>query len=73
MEAAEILGCSFMELNTHPDKRSLMRMAQTYRWGKNEGESTREANPEYQREVKKLSKKIEGARKKSGKAEIQSE
>jgi hypothetical protein len=63
MEAAEILGCSFMELNDHPNKRNLMRMAFTYRWGKNAGETAKEANPEYQKEIKKLSKQIAKAKK----------
>lgn len=63
MEAAEILGCSFMELNDHPNKRNLMRMAFTYRWGKNQGETSKEANPTYQKAVKELSDKIAKAKK----------
>jgi hypothetical protein len=61
-EAAQFLGCSFMELDSHPDKRSLMAVAFTIRGGKNDGETMREQNPEYQRMIRDYSKKVEKAR-----------
>jgi hypothetical protein len=64
MEAAEILRCSYMELEGHPQKRELMRKAYTYRWGRNAGETQKEANPIYQKAVKDLSDKITRAKKK---------
>jgi hypothetical protein len=62
MEAAEILRMSYVELDKHPQKSELMTKAFTYRWGKNEGESTKEANPKFQKMVKDYAKKIEKAR-----------
>jgi hypothetical protein len=66
MEAAEILGMPYPALDEHPRKRELMSKAYTYRWGKNSGETDKEANPIYQQAVKTLSKKIEKARKGKG-------
>lgn len=66
MEAAEVLRCSYMELEGHPQKRELMRKAFSYRWGKNAGETQKEANPLYQQAVKKLSDQIQKARKRKG-------
>lgn len=57
---------TYIDLETHPKKRELMSKAFTYRWGKNQGETTREANPIYQQAVKKLSDKISKAKKVKG-------
>jgi hypothetical protein len=61
-EAAQVLGCSFMDLDEHPEKRTLMALAFTVKGGKNDGEYMRERNPEYQKMLKDASKKIEKAR-----------
>lgn len=66
MEAAEILRMPYTELDAHPRKRELMNKAFTYRWGRNSGETDKEANPIYQQAVKSLSKQIEKAKKKQG-------
>jgi hypothetical protein len=63
MEAAEILRMGYDELEHHPNKRDLMSKAFTYRWGRNAGETQKEANPIYQKAVKSLSDKISKARK----------
>ena len=66
MEAAEILGMPYPELDEHPRKRELMSKAFTYRWGKNAGETQKESNPIYQQAVKSLSDQIAEAKKIKG-------
>ena len=67
MEAAEVLGMPYVQLDEHPRKRELMRKAFTYRWGKNSGETDKESNPEYQKAVRDLSERIEKAKPKKAK------
>ncbi len=53
--AAEILGCSFMELDAHPEKLELMSIAFTLEWGKLDGETALKQNPKFKEMVKKSS------------------
>ena len=52
------MGCSFLELDTHPDKARLMTLAFTFEAGEGEGEYLRELNPEWQKKKKSMSDKI---------------
>ncbi len=58
-KAAKILGCSFLELDGHPEKARLMTLAFTFESGENEGEYLRELNPEWQKKKKAMSEKIQ--------------
>ncbi len=62
-EAARILGCSFIDLEYHPDKFELMGQAFTLQWGRTDGELQRELNPEYVKKRKALEAKIAEAQK----------
>lgn len=73
MEAAEILRMPYLDLDDHPRKRELMAKAYTFRWGRNSGETQKEANPIYQQAVRALSERIGKAKKDADKAEIQSD
>jgi len=57
------LGCSFIELDEHPDKANLMATAFTLSVGDNEGEYLRELNPAWQKKKKEMSKAVEKASK----------
>jgi hypothetical protein len=63
LEAARVLGCSYLEIRDAPDKADLMRMAFTYQSGKNKGEYLRELNPSYQKQRKAMGEKIQKAAK----------
>jgi hypothetical protein len=63
MEAAKILGCSYLELDSRPDKFDLMDRAFTYRNGTDRGEYMRELNPKYQKQRSDAMKEVEAARK----------
>lgn len=63
IEAAKILGCSYLELRDHPDKSELMSRAFTFERGTADGEYLKEMNREYQRQRKAAQKEIEAARK----------
>jgi hypothetical protein len=63
MEAAKILGCSYLDLDSHPDKLSLMEKAFTYSEGKGKGEYMRALNPKYQRMQKQIREELERAQK----------
>jgi len=56
--ASQILNCSFIELDSHPDKARLMELAFTFSQGDNQGEYLRELNPEWQRQKKSMTDKI---------------
>lgn len=62
-EAAETLKCSVIELINHPNRSELMQMANSYQHGKTQGECNLQLNPEYQKQIKDMSKKIEAVRK----------
>lgn len=61
MEAAKILGSSYMELNEHPEKLQLMRMAFTYKRGTQDGEYLVQVNPTAVAEAKTRQKAIQDA------------
>jgi hypothetical protein len=60
-KAAKILGCSFLELESHSDKARLMTLAFTFEQGEGQGEYLKELNPEWQRKKKEVSDKINKA------------
>lgn len=51
--AAEILGCSYIELDEHPDKLNLMAKAFTIEWGKSDGERALKKNPKFKAMMEK--------------------
>ena len=63
MRAAQILGCSYLELRDAPDKGELMRIAFTYERGTNDGEYLRECNPAWHKKRKNAQTAIEKASK----------
>lgn len=62
-KASKILGCSYIELEGHPDIARLMTLAFTYDNGDSEGEYLRELNPEWQRKKKSMSEAMQKASK----------
>jgi hypothetical protein len=62
-KAAEILGCSYLDLFYHADRFELMRTAFTLNWGRSDGEYLRELNPEYIKKRKHAESKIATAQK----------
>lgn len=62
MEAAEILNCSFMELESHPDRVRLMTIAQTVKSGRNNGEYLLKCNPKFHMLVKNATDEIDRAK-----------
>jgi hypothetical protein len=60
-KASKILGCSYLELDAHPEKGNLMSIAFTVDNGQNEGEYLRELNPEWTKKKKEMQKKMEKA------------
>jgi hypothetical protein len=53
---------SFVDLDEHPNKHSLMRRAFTLMRGVNDGEYLRECNPEYQQQLKDAAAEIQKAK-----------
>jgi hypothetical protein len=57
------LGCSYLELDAHPDKARLMTIAFTVESGDAEGEYLRELNPNWQKRKKDVGRQIDKASK----------
>ena len=55
-DAAKVLNCSFLELEAHPERSRLMRLAFTIRGGSSEGERMLKKNPEFRAMVKEMAK-----------------
>lgn len=58
--AAKILGCSFLELEHHPERFRLMSLAFTLESGKNQGDRILKQNPEYKALIKQMAKEEHG-------------
>ena len=59
IEAAQILGMSYVDLTEHPAQAQLMASAFAYQRGKAEGEYLRELNPDWVKKRKAAQKAFE--------------
>ena len=63
-EAAKELGCSFMELEAHPERERLMAVAFTLSIGRADGEHAMQCNPIFIQKQRERQKQIEKAQNK---------